>query len=256
MRAGTTFPRTDPAVIVAVVDVRTDCCSVASAAWGQSGVGAGRLCRVGRVAGTGHPPRDRRRGRHQPVRAALFRQPAMAVPSFTDGRLLRPGERAPTSASTPRRSPTPSGIPGRAQREAGRRRPGAAQPQFDRLPDDPDLAGRRHAPELGAVGVKPVAQAAGSVGWSRHRPPDRRLRSDQQHLLLGPGHRGVEQLTGQQRRGGRRHQEGDPVELAALGTVHRHRVHGLHGIQPDRREQRRPPRRERRRPGPRPGYPR
>ena len=58
---------------------------------GQSSVGVGRLCGKRRVTRAGHPPRNRRRGRHQPLRLALLRQPAMAVPAFADGRVLRAG---------------------------------------------------------------------------------------------------------------------------------------------------------------------
>ena len=53
------FPRTDPAVIVAVVDAADRLLLGGQPSVGQPGLGAGRLRRGGRVAGAGHPPRDR-----------------------------------------------------------------------------------------------------------------------------------------------------------------------------------------------------
>ena len=156
--------------------------------------------------------------------------------------------------------------------EAGLRRARAAGQELDRLPADRGLAGRFSAAlipltrraDLAEVAYgfdqatrsrwrEAVAQSAGPVRRAQDRSADRLLGPDHLHLVGGPGDRGVEQLAGQQRRLRRRHHEGDRLELAALGPVHRHRVHGLDRVQPDRGEERRRRPRGRRRPAPRAG---
>ena len=106
------FPRTDPAVIVAVIDDDGPAAAGRAGGLGQPGLGAGRLRRGGRVAGAGHPPRDRRGGRHQPrPRSHYFGSQPWPFPrSLMVGFFARATTHR-ASASTPTRSPTPTGTP-------------------------------------------------------------------------------------------------------------------------------------------------
>src|SRR5580704_16786677 len=84
----------------------------------------------------------------------------------------------------------------------------------------------------GGIAPQGAAQARGAGDRPRDGSPDGLLVADEDQALLGPAHRGVEQLAGEEPRVRAREQEGDGVELRALALVHRHRVDGVDGGEP------------------------
>jgi hypothetical protein len=116
------FPRTDPAVIVAVRRRGRPAAAGWPGALGRPRLGAGRVRRGGGVRRAGHPPRDRRGGRRGARRAALLRQPAVAVPAVAHARLLRPGHQHGPQRRHRRDQPRRLVLPRRAHRRPRRGR--------------------------------------------------------------------------------------------------------------------------------------
>ncbi len=96
---------------------------------------------------------------------------------------------------------------------------------------------RRSPSGGGAIGQptrrrQAVSKPACPVRGTQHSSSDRLLGTDEIDMPACPGHSGVEELAGEQRRLRRRQDERDAIELAALRAVHRHCMHGLYGIEP------------------------